>query len=280
MESQSVISQSHYGGNYAASASDTAHVYSNYNRNYRAVGVMWGVFTICFAIINIVVFLQPQWIGDTQNSVGTGYFGLYEYCELFSTGGVTMNCQGVIGDFDSILSDAFIASTFFVGFSALMILICICCTILFPCVKSPSVVFMVCGWMQVISGLCMFLGCIIYPLGWNNDKIARVCGSDASQFNLGTCGIRWAYILAIIGIFDAFILAILSFVLATKYIPKPMQGALLTKSDMNGYIAETESKPSMMIQPVVAVPGGDDGYSQYSVGVHSTKRSQKGDFSL
>ena len=75
----------------------------------------------------------------------------------------------------------------------------------------------------------MFLGCIIYPLGWDNDKIARVCGSEADQFNLGTCGIRWAYILAIIGIFDAFILAILAFVLATKYIPKPIQGTLLTK---------------------------------------------------
>ena len=75
----------------------------------------------------------------------------------------------------------------------------------------------------------MFLGCIVYPLGWENDKIKRVCGSDAAQFNLGTCGIRWAYILAIIGIFDAFILAILAFVLATKYIPKPMQGAMLTK---------------------------------------------------
>jgi len=278
MDHQSVHSHSHY----AASASDTAHIYSNYNRNYRAVGVMWGVFTICFAIINIVVFFQPQWIGDTENSVGTGYFGLYEYCELFSSGGVSMNCQGAIADFDSILSDAFIASTFFVGFSALLILICIVCTILFPCVKSPSVVFMVCGWMQVFSGVSMFLGCIIYPLGWNNEKMARVCGSDADQFNLGTCGIRWAYILAIIGIFDAFILAILAFVLATKYIPKPIQGTLLTKSDLNGYIGENEStKPSVMIQPVLSVQGEPtDRYSEYSH--HSTaKRSHRnGDFSL
>ena len=147
MENHSVHSH-----NYAASASETAHIYSNYNRNYRAVGVMWGVFTICFAIINIVVFLQPQWIGDTEHSVGTGYFGLYEYCELFASGGVTLNCQGVIGDFKSILSDAFIASTFFIGFSALLILITICCTILFPFVKSPSIVFMICGWIQVIAG--------------------------------------------------------------------------------------------------------------------------------
>ena len=49
---------------------------------------------------------------------------------------------------------------------------------------------------------------------------------------------------------------------------------------MNGYIAETESKPSMTIQPVVAMPGETmtDRYSEYSH--HSAKRSRKGDFSL
>lgn len=242
---------------------------------------MWGVFTICFAIINIVVFLQPQWIGDTEDSVGTGYFGLYKWCELFSGGGVSMMCRGVIGDFQAILSDAFIASTFFVGFSGILVLITICCCILFPFVKNPSVVFMICGWIQVIAGLCMFLGCIVYPLGWDNEEIVRICGNSASQFNLGTCGIRWAYILAIIGIFDAFILAILAFVLATKYIPKPQHGALLAKSDMNGYIAETDSaKPSVMIQPVMAVPGEpmNDRYSEYSA--HSTGKRSKRDFKL
>lgn len=52
---------------------DQAHIYTtNYIRNSKAIGVLWGVFTICFAIINIVVFVQPQWIGDTQDSKGTG----------------------------------------------------------------------------------------------------------------------------------------------------------------------------------------------------------------
>jgi len=279
MDNRSIRSQTQ--SQYAASISENALVYSNYNRNYRAVGVMWGVFTICFAIINIVVFLQPQWIGDTEDSVGTGYFGLYKWCELFSGGGISMMCKGVIGDFEAILSDAFIASTFFVGFSAILVLITICCCILFPFVKNPSVVFMICGWIQVIAGLCMFLGCIVYPLGWDNEEIARICGDSASQFNLGTCGIRWAYILAIIGIFDAFILAILAFVLATKYIPKPQLGAYQAKSDMNGYITDADSaKPSVMIQPVMTVPGErmNDGYSEYSA--HSTGKRSKRDFKL
>ena len=48
--------------------------YTSYVRNYRAVGVMWGIFTICFAIINIIAFIQPQWIGDTEESLGIGRF--------------------------------------------------------------------------------------------------------------------------------------------------------------------------------------------------------------
>lgn len=131
---------------------DTTRVYyTNYVRNSRAVGAMWGVFTICFAIINIVVFLQPQWIGDTETSPGTGYFGLFEYCELYQSG-TSLFCSGRFDKFSSILSDAFKAASFFVGFSALIILVCICCMLLFF-FMSASVVYMICGWIQILSGL-------------------------------------------------------------------------------------------------------------------------------
>jgi hypothetical protein len=260
---------------------DTMRIYyTNYVRNSRAVGAMWGVFTICFAIINIVVFLQPQWIGDTDTSPSTGYFGLFEYCELVQF--TSLQCVGQFDQFNSILSDPFKAATFFIGFSALVILICICAMLLFF-FMSASVVYMICGWIQILSGLCMFLGCVIYPAGWNNPAVQRVCGNDADTFQLGQCGIRWAYILAIIGIFDAFILAILAFVLSSRQAKLLNEYAahngMLTKSDINGYMAETESKPSMTIQPVLTVPGeGADHYSEYSH--QSGKRSKKGEFSL
>jgi hypothetical protein len=58
------------------------------------------------------------------------------------------------------------------------------------------------------------------------------------------------------------------------------QNGVLTKSEMNGYMIETESKPSMTIQPVLTMPdaAGTDHYSEYSHA--SNKRSRKGDFSL
>lgn len=36
-------------------------------RNSRAIAVLWAIFTICLAIINVVVFIQPYWIGDSIN---------------------------------------------------------------------------------------------------------------------------------------------------------------------------------------------------------------------
>ena len=38
-------------------------------------GISWALFTLCFLIINIIIFAWPQWIGDTLSSPGVGYVG-------------------------------------------------------------------------------------------------------------------------------------------------------------------------------------------------------------
>ena len=46
-------------------------------RNTWAVGVLWAIFTICLSIINVVVFIQPYWIGDSASILQARYFGLF-----------------------------------------------------------------------------------------------------------------------------------------------------------------------------------------------------------
>ena len=41
---------------------------TNYVRNSRAIGVLWGIFTICYAIIGVVAFVTPEWIGGCLTS--------------------------------------------------------------------------------------------------------------------------------------------------------------------------------------------------------------------
>lgn len=62
------------------------------------------------------------------------------------------------------------------------------------------------------SGLCSI------SFGWNSDDFRKICGPEANRFELGLCGIRWAYPLAIIGCIDGVVLATLAFILATRHV--------------------------------------------------------------
>lgn len=67
--------------------------YKKYVHHSNAVGISWALLTCCFLIINIIVFVEPQWIGDTDVSPGTGWIGLFEYCELVNAAS-TQLCEG------------------------------------------------------------------------------------------------------------------------------------------------------------------------------------------
>lgn len=70
----------------------------------------------------------------------------------------------------------------------------------------------------------MIAGCSIYPIGWSEANVRKVCGADADKYILGTCSVRWAYLLAAIGCLDAIILSTLAFILATRHVrlqPEP-----------------------------------------------------------
>lgn len=31
----------------------------------------------------------------------------------------------------------------------------------------------------------MFLGCLIFPAGWDNPEVQRICGPDTDQYKIG-----------------------------------------------------------------------------------------------
>lgn len=132
-------------------ASEAAKIYqTNYVRNSRAIGVLWAIFTILFAIVNVVCFIQPYWIGDGIDTPQAGYFGLFHYC---IGNGVTrdLKCYGSFTDFKSIPSGAFKAASFFIGTSMVLVLTCIgCFALFFFC--STATVYKICGWMQLAAG--------------------------------------------------------------------------------------------------------------------------------
>ncbi|XP_045165539.1 LHFPL tetraspan subfamily member 3 protein-like isoform X2 [Mercenaria mercenaria] len=187
--------------------------HTNYVRNSRAITVAWFVFSACYTILNIVAFIQPFWFGDTTESPGVGYFGLYERCERVQ--GSDYKCDGDFLDFNTIQNDYFRAASFLVGGASLLFIFSIICMLLFLFLK-PRIVLKLCGILQLIAALFMAVACIIYPNAFDDNDVRRICGQDATAYNMDKCRIRWAYILAIVLIFDALILAVLAFVLAAR----------------------------------------------------------------
>lgn len=131
---------------------ETAKIYHfRYMREYRAVAVLWGLLSIIWCILNLVAFIQPQWIGDTNDErSGYGHMGVFQYCYPDSNNQKYV-CSGSFTDFDTILNDSFRACTFFVGVSALLMLIVVAALLLFFCFKKTAV-FVFSGILQLISG--------------------------------------------------------------------------------------------------------------------------------
>ncbi|KAL1020760.1 hypothetical protein UPYG_G00004290 [Umbra pygmaea] len=195
---------------------EAAKIYhDNYKRNSRAIGVLWAIFTICFAIINVVVFIQPYWIGDSVSTQQVGYFGLFHHCIGKETDNRELICTGSLAEFSAIPSSAFKAASIFVLLSMVLILGCIVCMALFFFCNTATV-YKTCAWMQLLCAVCLVFGCIIFPDGWDAEAVLELCGEETGKYTLGHCSVRWAYILAIIGILDALILSFLAFVLGNR----------------------------------------------------------------
>ena len=69
-----------------------------------------------------------------------------------------------------------------------------------------------------VAAVCLVVGVVTYPAGWDAVEVKKTCGTSAGIYELGECGLRWAYLLAVIGCLDAIILAALAFILATRHV--------------------------------------------------------------
>lgn len=146
--------------------------------------------------------------------------------------------------------------------------------------------------LYFFAAISMIVSCVSFPFGWNSDEFRKICGPEANRFEVGLCGIRWAYALAIIGTsllfyfydfepfseirklsfcfiillacIDGCILASLAFILATRHIrlqPEPTyQRNQVFKGEVNNAyitdvssIAGSGSRKSLNLKPVLLV---------------------------
>lgn len=190
--------------------------YKFYGRITRFFGVLWILLTLSFTIIIIVVFLSPNWVGDTRHSTNRGYFGLYSFCTRNRLAN-EYTCFGTWTDLSSFPSDtsAIKAACVLVSLTCLLSLVSLV-IILFCILVKCERIFHISAWIQGLCTIFLVLALTIYPIGWDTNIIRSVCGSQADQFIIGTCAIRWPYILACIATLLVFLLSIFGFLLASR----------------------------------------------------------------
>ena len=102
------------------------------------------------------------------------------------------------------------------------------------------------SFFSVVLILYLFPGCLLlggillFSSGFEDAEVRKVCGPTARMFNVGECGLRWAFILAILGVLDAIVLSALAFVLATRHVklqpqPEPIYGGSMYKGNFPKY---------------------------------------------
>ncbi|XP_040927660.1 LHFPL tetraspan subfamily member 3 protein isoform X3 [Betta splendens] len=154
---------------------DLSRLYqTEFIRSARAVGVLWAICTLCLAIIQVVVLVQPSWIGTA---------------DLKTQGaGPAQHVSGTLGLFEVLQ----------------------CCN----CVQDLWLAATHCRFLSGVG-----LSAVSRFVGESRDESSVWRLGEMQQvasFSPGNCSVHWAYILAILGILDAVILATLAFVLANR----------------------------------------------------------------
>lgn len=132
---------------------DSSQMYAtSYARNSKAVAVLWGVFTLCYAVICVVAFVTPEWLGASVS----GRVGLWTVCNSISDALGVETCVGRLDDLATVPGAALRTAAVLVGLGTLLALLCVIALLLFF-FCSPTAVFMTCGWLQLLSGKIIIL---------------------------------------------------------------------------------------------------------------------------
>lgn len=126
---------------------DSSQIYATtYVRNSKAIGVLWAIFTICYAIIAVVSYVTPEWIGNVDGE-HPAKFGLWSTCHAEDE-----QCVGKFQEFYKMKNLHFLIANVSVAVAVVTALLTIFCMIFFFFCHSTTV-YHVCGWLQLISGI-------------------------------------------------------------------------------------------------------------------------------
>ncbi|XP_027867384.1 LHFPL tetraspan subfamily member 3 protein isoform X2 [Xiphophorus couchianus] len=175
---------------------DLSRLYqTEFVRSARAVGVLWAVCTLCFAIIQVVILVQPSWVGTTASGtqragppLPSGTMGLFEVC--LESDWPAPDCRGGLSSLSPLPS--FQSVAMLVGVSLWAVWTSVLCLCLFR-FCSAATVYKICAWLQLTAGFCLALACLLFPDSWESPEMRVLCGDSTSSLvtmAMFTAGVR------------------------------------------------------------------------------------------
>jgi hypothetical protein len=125
--------------------------YKFYLQISRYFSILWIFFTLSFTFMITIVFVSPNWIGDTIESSNRGHFGLYSFC-IRNRLASYYNCSGSWSDYSTLSNDTFYfrSTTILIGFTCLITYLSV--FLIFLClIMKCERIFHICSWIQSIS---------------------------------------------------------------------------------------------------------------------------------
>lgn len=175
------------------------------------VGVMWTVLSLCATLLACVGYIMPHWLQSSSASDGDVFlrqlssFGTFRRCghryvavtaapRGAVQGHFVVEC-GRYKSFSDIPSVWWQAATVLVGSGCCLSVVVVSAGLLCCCLNdamSRRLGITAC-LLQLIAGGLMAVGCLLYPLGWNNAHVIQACTVLARRYSGGSCTIGWAY---------------------------------------------------------------------------------------
>ncbi|KAG8307937.1 hypothetical protein J6590_006913 [Homalodisca vitripennis] len=166
-------------------------------------GYLWALLSVAAAVLCCSGFYLPFWVQGRILGRVDAYFNSFRRCNYPKLGPqgvveIVMQCARY-SRWRDIPSGWWQISTVLLSLACVLTIIVAVMAMSACCIDYVihTATARTAGNLQLLAGVLVCSGLMIYPLGWDNREVRDCCGSSAHVYTLGNCRLSWSlYLLA------------------------------------------------------------------------------------
>ncbi|XP_031556723.1 LHFPL tetraspan subfamily member 2a protein-like [Actinia tenebrosa] len=188
--------------------------------------ILWFLLSVSSPLATVAGILTPEWLkgsielerqATNQTQISDGMkipsLGIINWCINIATyvnGKRELRCMYYGDSFDDIACGEWKACIIFLVIGTAILSVVVFMAFIGFCVQSigRKSIFTIGGLIQAIGGLFLIVGLVLYPAGWGNERVERLCAKSfqtSGAFAINECSLGWAFYAALGGTIAAFL---------------------------------------------------------------------------